>query len=191
MKGMTGMMRARTFVSSIAITGAVLCAWTAAPAHAVAQSTSPKQWANGVCSAVQTFGQSVDSTITSLKGSGSLDAATQQAKDGLDSALKQLEDSLQKLGKPTTSDGTKAQSALQDLSTGLTSDVNAIQQSLSPPPSDPADVAATFAEIGSTIQKGVSQTKATANTLKGLKPNGTLRKAFQNAPACKSLKSSL
>ena len=47
-----------------------------------------------------------------------------------------------------------------------------------------------FADIGSQIQKAVSQTKSTANTLKGLKPNGALQKAFQSAPACTTLKKS-
>ena len=48
--------------------------------------------------------------------------------------------------------------------------------------------ASAFATIGSEIQKSVSQTKSTANTLKGLKPDGALRKAFQTAPACTQLK---
>ena len=41
----------------------------------------------------------------------------------------------------------------------------------SPPPSTPSEIASTFAAIGSEIQKAVSQTKSTANTLKGLKPS--------------------
>ena len=33
--------------------------------------------------------------------------------------------------------------------------------------------------------------KSTANTLKGLQPNGTLQKAFQSSSECKQLKKSL
>ena len=168
-----------------------LSAWIAAPVGASSQGTSPQQWADGVCSAVQTFGKSVDSTISTLKGSGSVAAASQTATTGLSTALSQFNDSLQKLGKPSTSDGAKAQSAVQNLSKQLSGDINSIQQSLSPPPTSPGDVAATFAQIGSTIQKGVGQTKSTATTLKGLTPNGTLEKAFQNSSTCKALKSSL
>jgi hypothetical protein len=115
-----------------------------------------------VCSAVQTFGD----------------------------AVTELEDSLQELGKPSTDDGKKAKNAVANLEKELKSDVDAIEQLLTPPPSEPSEIASTFAEIGSTIQKAVSQTKSTANTLKGLKPNGTLQKAFQSSPDCKQLKSS-
>ena len=77
---------------------------------------------------------------------------------------------------------------IQDLSDELSKDVAAIQESLTPPPSTPSEIASTFADIGSQIQKAVSQTKSTAETLKGLKPNGALQKAFQSAPACTELK---
>ena len=39
-------------------------------------------WANGVCTSVQTWLDSVNSTIKGLKGAGSLDAATTQARRG-------------------------------------------------------------------------------------------------------------
>ena len=166
----------------------MLIAW-AIPAGA-ASSTSPKQWANGVCSAVQTFANSVDSTISSLKGSDSLDSASQEAKNGLQSAVTELEDSLKNLGRPSSSDGKQAQKAVQNLSDELSKNVAAIQDVLTPPPSTPSEIASTFADIGSQIQKAVSQTKSTANTLKGLKPNGALQKAFQSSPACTALKKS-
>jgi small-conductance mechanosensitive channel len=174
--------------ASLVLATAMLIAW-AIPAGA-ASSTSAKQWANAVCSAVQTFATSVDATISSLKGSDSLDSAAEEAKSGLQSAVTELEASLKDLGKPPTSDGTKAQTAVQDLSDELSNDVAAIQALLTPPPSTPSEIASAFADIGSQIQKAVSQTKSTANTLKGLKPNGALQKAFQSAPACTSLKKS-
>ena len=79
---------------------------------------------------------------------------------------------------------------MQNLSDELSKNVAAIQEVLTPPPSTPAEIASTFADIGSQIQKAVSQTKSTASTLKGLKPNGALQKAFQSAPACTELKKS-
>ena len=144
------------------------------PAGAASSSTSPKQWADGVCSAVQTFATDVDATISGLKGSDSLDSATQEAKSGLQSAATELEGSLKDLGRPSTSDGKQAQTAVQDLSDQLSKNVTAIQESLTPPPSTPSEIASTFADIGSQIQKAVNQTKSTAETLKGLKPNGAL-----------------
>jgi hypothetical protein len=172
--------------TSLLLASASLVVWMT-PAGA-ASSRSPKQWANGVCSAVQTFATSVDSTISGLKGAESLETAAQDAKDGLQSAVAELGTSLTDLGKPSTGDGKQAQTAAKDLSEQLNKNVAAIQESLTPPPSTPSEIASTFADIGSQIQKAVSQTKSTAETLKGLKPNGALQKAFQSSPACTELK---
>ncbi len=167
---------------------ATAIAFTGGVAVGAASSTSAKEWANDVCAAVQTFADSVDSTISDLKGSESLDSASQDAKSGLDSATTELHDTLESLGRPPTSDGKKAQTAVQDLSDELSKNVAAVEEVLTPPPTSPSDIASAFATIGSEIQKAVSQTKSTANTLKGLKPDGALRKAFQTAPACTQLK---
>ena len=101
-----------------------------------------------------------------------------------------LQDSLEGLGKPSTSDGKQAQNAVQNLSDDLSTTVASIQELLTPPPSTPSEDRVHVADIGSDIQKAVSQTKATANTLKGLKPKGALQKAFQTAPACTELRNS-
>lgn len=158
---------------------------------AQAASTSPKEWASGVCSAVQTFGDSVQSTLSGLKSSGSIDDASQSVKSGLDDATQELQKSLEDLGKPSTSDGKKAKSAVDDLSKQLSGTVSDIEDLLSPPPSSPQEIASTFSQIGSEVQKAVGQVKSTANTLKGLKPNGALKKAFQSSSDCKQLKQSL
>lgn len=182
---MTG-VHCRRHATGLFLATALVLAWTI-PA-AAASSTSAKKWANGVCSAVQDFGTAVDATISDLKGSDSVESAAQDAKDGLQSAVTELETSLTDLGKPSTSDGKKARTAVQDLSEQLSKDAAAIQESLTPPPSTPSEIASTFADIGSQIQKAVNQTKSTAETLEGLKPNGALQKAFQSAPACTALK---
>ena len=178
----------RRLVWIVSVPVFALALWSV-PAQAA--STSAKDWASGVCSAVQTFGDSVQSTLSGLKGSGSLDAASQSVKSGLDQATQELEKSLSDLGKPPTSDGKKAKSAVDDLSKQLSSTVSDIEGLLSPPPSSPPEIASTFSQIGSEVQQAVNEVKSTANTLKGLKPNGALKKAFQSSSQCKQLKSSL
>jgi phage-related protein len=180
----------RRLLAASVTTAAVAALLCAAPAHA-ASSTSANQWASGVCSAVQTFGDSVKSTLTGLKSASSLDDASQKAKSGLDDATQQLESSLKALGKPSTSDGGKAQSAVQNLSKELKNDVSDVEDLLSPPASTPQEIASTFSQIGSEVQHAVDQVQSTATTLKGLKPNGTLQKAFQNSSSCQKLKSEL
>ena len=181
-------MRKAVRQASVVLATATALVFAGAAQVTAASSTSPKEWANDVCAAVQTFADSVDSTISDLKGSESLDKASQDAMSGLESAATELHDTLAGLGRPRTSDGKKAQTAAQDLGDELNKNVAAIEEVLTPPPSSPSDIASAFATIGSEIQKSVSQTKSTANTLKGLKPDGALRKAFQTAPACTQLK---
>ena len=159
-------------------------------APAGAASTSPNEWASGVCTAVQTFADSVDSTLSGLKNADSVDAAAQQASDGLKKAADDLKTSLADLGKPSTSDGGKAKSSVQKLGQQLSDSADAIRELLDPPPQTATEVASTFASIGSEVTKAVDAAKSTANTLKGLKPNGQLQKAFKNSSSCKQLKKS-
>ena len=162
-----------------------------APAQAVSASTSPQKWASGACSSVQDWVNSVESTLKGLKNAGSLSDASQTAINGIDTATSKLEDSLKQLGKPSTSNGAKAQSEIQNLANQLQTRVENIKQELANPPSDPVGIASTFAQIGSDAQTAVNDIKSTATSLKQITSNGELKKAFQNASSCQSLKKSL
>jgi phage-related protein len=163
----------------------------AVPASATGSGTSPKKWANGICSAVQDWVNSVESTLTGLIDAGSLENASQQAISGLDTATMQLTDSIEQLGTPSTSDGRKARRAIETLSEELSGDVDNIKNELTNLPSDAAGIASSFAKIGSDLRKAISQVQSTATTLKGLSPKGELKKAFQSSSKCQSLKEQL
>jgi hypothetical protein len=156
-----------------------------------AGDTSPQKWADGVCSAVQDWIDSVQSTVEGLRGAGSLENASQQAISGLDAATAQLADSIEQLGKPSTSDSRKARDAVEELSNELSTDVESIKGELANLPTDPAGIAASFALIGSDISNAIDEVQSTATTLRGLARNGKLKKAFQSSSECRSLKSAL
>jgi hypothetical protein len=179
----------------IALLGMLAFAIVAPAAVAGAQTstttTSPNQWASGVCSSVQTWLDSVDSTVKGLKGAGSVDAAVTQAKNGVKAATDTLKASIDALGRPSTGDGAKAEAAVQDLVTELDALSASIQQTLANPGSSPIEVAGSLALVGSDIGKAANEVQNTATTLKGLKPKGQLKKAFQNSASCQKLKSSV
>jgi hypothetical protein len=154
-------------------------------------TTSPKKWASGVCSAVHSWIDASQAAIKNLKNATTLEEGAQQASNAIDAATTELESSLQDLGKPSSSDGAKAKSALQELSSQLESTSTSIEQELANPPTDAAGAAATFAQVGADLTKAGNQIKSTATTLKGLAPNGQLQKAFKNSSSCQSLKSAL
>jgi len=154
-------------------------------------TSSPDEWATGVCTAVNTWIDSVDSTVKGLKGAGSLDAASAQAKDGVEKATNTLTSSIDALGTPSTGDGKKAKSAVDDLTDQLQQLSTSVQQLLANPGSNPVQVAGTLAEVGSDVGKAVKDVQNTATTLKGLEPKGKLRKAFTSSSSCQELKSKL
>jgi hypothetical protein len=169
----------------------LVLAGAATPVNATGGGTSPQKWADGVCSAVDDWIESVESTLQGLRDAGSLENATQQAVDGLDTATTQLTTSIEELGRPSTSDAKKAQDAVEKLSNDLREDVDNVKSELSDPPSDPVGIASLFARIGIEVGNAIDQVQSTATTLKGLSSKGRLKKAFQSSSECKSLKSRL
>lgn len=179
-------------VALAAVVGATtVVALTGAPAGAASSKPTAKEWAGSVCTAFVTFGDSVQKTLDGLKSAGSVEDAATSAKQGIQDATQQLQSTLDTVGTPPTSNGSKARSTIQTLGKQLGSDADAIQQALTPSPSSPGDVASAFATIGSEVQHAVSQTRSAVNTLAGLRGSSALRKGFQSAPSCQQLKSDL
>jgi methyl-accepting chemotaxis protein len=180
----------RRVVSVLAALAVLATFVWSAPAFA-GSSSSAKDWANGVCGAVLDFGQAVDTTISGLKGSTSLDDAAQKAKSGLTSAAQTFQSSIDDLGSPPGDNAKKAKKAVDSLGTELQTTVTNIQSLLTPTPTGAAQIASTFASIGSEIQKAVSEVQSTANDLKSIASDDTLKNAFKSAPECKQLKKAL
>ncbi len=178
-------------VAPATVAGAQSSPTTTTSSGASSKTTSPSKWANGVCSSVQTWLDAVNSTITGLKGAGSLDAAATQAKTGVQDATDALKSSVDALGTPSTGDGAKARSAVNGLVKQLQTLSTSIQQTLANPGSSPVEVAGSLAQVGSDIGKAANEVKSTGTTLKGLKPNGQLKKAFQSSASCQKLKNSI
>jgi len=151
-------------------------------------TSTPDEWASGVCAAVNTWLDSVDKTVKGLKSASSLDAAATQAKDGVKAATDTMKTSISDLGTPSTGDGKKAKKQIDTLTSQLDSLSQSIQSLLSNPGSNPIAIAGTLAQVGSDVGQAVSDVQDTATALKGLKPNGALRKAFQTEPSCTQLK---
>lgn len=151
-------------------------------------ASTPDEWASGVCSSVNTWLDSVDKTVKGLTSAGSLDEAASQAKSGIQSATDTLKTSIDDLGSPKGSDGQKAKKQIDSLTSQLESLSQSIQKLLSDPGSNPVAIAGTLAQVGSDVGQAVSDVQDTATALKGLKPNGALKKAFQTEPACTQLK---
>lgn len=161
------------------------------PSSSSTTTSSPDEWASGVCTAVSTWLDSVDGTVEGLGSAASLDQAADQARTGIRSATDTLKTDISDLGRPSTGDGKKAQKQIDALTSELDALSQSIQQLLGNPGSNPIAIAGTLAQVGSDVGKAVNEVQSTATALKGLKPNGALRKAFQTEPSCTQLKKRL
>lgn len=186
------MIPTRRSISRWIVAALLCCVVLGSVSAAGAQTKTPtKKWASGVCSAVQTWLDDLDSTVQDLKNAGSIDDAATQAKSGLKSATDQLEQSLDALGRPQSTDGKKAQKAVQELQKDLEAVGSTIDEALAEPPSGAVAIAATFAEIGTQLGKASKDLENAATAVKGLDPGGDLEKAIQNSSSCQKLKKSL
>jgi hypothetical protein len=93
------------------------------------------------------------------------------------------------LGKPDTQSGQQAKDSLDQLSSDLNTDSDAIKTAVDDV-TDLSGVPAAVTTIGTTLQTMQSQVTSTVNSLKQLDAPGELQTAFQQSSACQQLSSS-
>jgi hypothetical protein len=143
--------------------------------------TSAADWANGVCTAVTTYTQSVTDAATSLKGNVS--------KDGIDEATKQIqsatetfEDDVKGLGKPETNAGDQAKTTLDTLSDQLSTDLDKAKSA-----TDQGFVQG-LSTVTAALATAQTQLKTAFDQLQSLDAKGELSDAFNSATSCASLR---
>jgi hypothetical protein len=189
---MRGLLRPLTaLLVGTALVAALVAAATVTSAAAASKRPTPKQWAKGVCTSINTWISDVESTVDSLGSENSLEDAISTASDGIKQATDELVSSLHDLGLPQTKNSKQAKQALDRLGKQLDNDAQKIKQSLNDVGNDPVDIASTFADIGTIVQKAVDQVQAAGDALQGLDRNGALQKALKSSPACKQLENAI
>jgi uncharacterized protein YoxC len=148
-------------------------------------AAATQDWANGICTATNTYVKSLTSLGDTLQGGNlskdSLDSALDKAK----SATQTFSDDLKDVGSPPVSDSQTKQ-VLDGLRDDLSKDADTIKSALSnisnvsEALSAVSTVTGTLATVGTTISSAYTQ-------IKQIDPKGTVQSAFQNAPACSSL----
>jgi hypothetical protein len=151
-------------------------------------TTSPEDWANGVCKALTTWRDSIQSSAKELQSTPSK-AGLQSFADNMSTATNDLVDDVKGLGKPDTEGGDKAKEATDTLSDQLDGDVDKIQSATkgvngaSEALTAASTVTATLATMGNQVTAAVSQ-------LQAADVGNELEDAFSNAESCKALSSS-
>jgi CHASE3 domain sensor protein len=145
------------------------------------QSSSTTDWANGVCSAVTTYRQSLTDATDSLKGNvsqaGFQDLAKQVQK-ATDSFVKKIKS----LGKPDTDAGKQAKATLDTLGIQLNSNLDTVKAV------DGTSLVQGLSTVTSALATTQTQMKSAFDQLQDLDAQGELSDAFKQASACDSLR---
>jgi hypothetical protein len=144
------------------------------------------EWADGVCSAVSTWEDSLTAAVEPLTGGDISKDSLQSAADDAKSATDTLESDLKDLGKPDTQAGQQAQDQIDTLTTQLQTDVDTIK-SAAEDASGISGITAAVTTATTTVSTMKTQVNATITSLKQLDAKGELTTAFQQSSSCQQL----
>ena len=144
-----------------------------------------QDWANGLCTATNTYVKSLTSLGDTLKGGNITKDSLNQALDSAKSATQTFGDDVKSLGSPPVADS-KTKQILDDLRNELSKDADTIKSAMSNV-SGVNGVLGAVSTITGTLAKVGTQISTAYSDVKQSDPKGTVQTAFENAPACSSL----
>jgi hypothetical protein len=140
-------------------------------------------WANGLCSAVTTFRDSVQSTANTFSDNvtqAGFKDAEKQVKEATDTFVTETK----KLGKPETDAGDQAKQTVETLADQLKADLEAVENASG------SGLVQTLSVVSTTLTTAQTQVKTAFDQLESLDAQGELSDAFKQASACDSLRKS-
>ena len=173
-------------ISSLAVL-AVLAAGCGGGGGGSSDTESAQDWADGLCSALNTWTDSLRSASQSVTGGNLSENSLKQAASDLKDSTAQLKDDLSGLGKPDISSGDQAKETIDALSGNIQDGVDKINGAIKDAQS--GGLVNALTTVTSTISTMGTQVQSTFSDLANLDPKGELESAFKNASSCKSLTS--
>lgn len=152
-------------------------------------TTAATDWANGVCTALSTWTNSLKSTVSSLGVADLNKDGLESAVDDAKSATETMVSDLKALGRPDTESGQEAQDEINTLTDQLTSGVDSIESSVSGA-SGISGVLSAVSSVTATLKTMGTDVTNALSSLENLDAKGELQDAFSQAEACKSLTNS-
>lgn len=165
---------------------------TALAAGCGSKSSKPEttaEWADGVCSAITTWTDSVKTAAEPVTSGDLSKDSLQGAADDVKSATDTLGSDLKDLGKPDTAAGQQAQDSVDQLATELSTNADDIKTAVDGA-SGVSGIATAVATVSTTLTTMKSEISSTYTSLTQLDAKGELQDAFQQSSACQALSSS-
>jgi hypothetical protein len=148
-------------------------------------AAATQDWANGICTATNTYIKSLTSLGNTLQGGNLSKDSLNSALDDAKSATQTFADDIKAVGSPPVSDS-KTKKALEDLQSELAKDADTIKGALSDV-SNASEALSAVSTVTGTLATVGTQISSAYTEIKQADPKGTVQDAFQNAPACSSL----
>lgn len=152
------------------------------------ETLSTSDWANGVCDAITTWTDSLQSAAEPLTGGNISKEALQSAADEVESSTKTFTEDLKDLGKPDTETGQEAKDLLDGLDDDLNQDAQEIKSTVED--ASPTDILSTASTVSAKLGTMSQQVSSAFNQLDQLDASNELEQAFQEADSCAEIRSS-
>ena len=168
-------------MKALALVGLVALLGAACGSDKSSHSDSTTDWANGFCSAVTDYRQSLTHAVNSLRDNVSQPGFQDAAKE-VQKATDSFVKATRSLGAPNTDAGKQAKTTLDTLSSELNSDLGTVKAA------GGAGLVQGLSTVTSALALVQTQVKSAFNQLKALDARGELSDAFNQASACASLR---
>jgi len=147
------------------------------------QVSASTQWAGDLCTAVNTWRNSIATTASTLTSNPTRDGLEQAAADA-EATTRTMIDTVKGLGAPDTTSGDEAKAAVDSLATSLQSDVETIKGAVEGV-SDVQGLLAAASTVSSTVADISTQLSSTLDELGALRDSDDeLKQAFSDADSC-------
>jgi hypothetical protein len=171
-----------------AVAAVLVLALAAAGCGGDNSNDATQQWADSVCTNLNTWVTSLQSSVKNVtdKGLSVQKSDIQTAADEAKTATDDLVSNLKSLGAPDTEAAQQAQSDLEDLGTELQQQVDTVQQA-SAANTGTLQLAQT---VSSAASASAAAAKSTFDSIKAI-DTGELKSAFEDSDSCKTLSDSI
>jgi hypothetical protein len=174
------MGRARALAGALVACAALAAAACGGDDNEVPAST---QWAGDLCTAINTWRNSIATTASTLESNPTRQGLEQAAADA-EETTRTLIDTVKGLGAPDTTSGDEAKAAVDSLATSLQSDVETIKGAVANV-SDVQGLLGAVSTVTTTVANISSQLSSSLDDLGALRDtDDELKQAFADAESC-------
>jgi hypothetical protein len=150
--------------------------------------SSATEWADGVCSAITTWSESITSTADSLRGGDLSEDELRSAVEDFESATSDFVDDLRGLERPDTEAGEKAKESLDQLAGDVEENVSRVKSAVDDA-SGMSGIVGAVTAVSATLSTMDEQLSSTFAELEELDAGGQLQAALGEADSCNEFES--